>query len=354
VNSFTAMTGRQWIQLAATIVLGAAGGAAFFFAGLPAPWLSGTMVVVSAAALMQAPVFVPVWLRNVIFFVLGLSMGAGVPADVVSRVSIWPGSLVGLAVAMVLVTSTAYLWLTRRAGWDPATAFFASIPGALSYVLAISADTSADIRKVAVLQSIRVFILIVILPYVIIALVGDPGAAGESPPVTKATGQDLAILFAAGAAGAAIAMLVRLPGAILTGAFMVSAVAHGSGWIHAPMPAILLIPAMVILGCQIGTRFNGATLNEVRQLIRISLETFFITLTVAASVALVVSALTGISIGPVLLAYAPGGLEAMALLAFILGLDPAYVAVHQLARFMGLALVVPVVGKRWLAIRSKT
>ena len=44
-----------------------------------------------------------------------------------------------------------------------------------------------------------------------------------------------------------------------------------------------------------------------------------------------------------LVAFAPGGLEAMTVLALILGLDPLYVGIHHLVRFLGIGLVVPFV-----------
>ena len=43
------------------------------------------------------------------------------------------------------------------------------------------------------------------------------------------------------------------------------------------------------------------------------------------------------------LAFAPGGLEAMTIMAFALNLDPAYVAAHQIARYIGLVLLMPAV-----------
>jgi uncharacterized membrane protein AbrB (regulator of aidB expression) len=42
-------------------------------------------------------------------------------------------------------------------------------------------------------------------------------------------------------------------------------------------------------------------------------------------------------------AFAPGGLEAMMVLALILGLDPLYVGIHHLARFLGIGLALPLV-----------
>ena len=44
-----------------------------------------------------------------------------------------------------------------------------------------------------------------------------------------------------------------------------------------------------------------------------------------------------------LLAFSPGGLDAMTIMAFSLNLDPAYVGVHQMARYIGLALLMPAV-----------
>jgi uncharacterized membrane protein AbrB (regulator of aidB expression) len=45
----------------------------------------------------------------------------------------------------------------------------------------------------------------------------------------------------------------------------------------------------------------------------------------------------------VVMAFAPGALEAMTTLAFALNLDPAYVGTHHIARLIFVSLVVPVV-----------
>ena len=42
-------------------------------------------------------------------------------------------------------------------------------------------------------------------------------------------------------------------------------------------------------------------------------------------------------------AFAPGGLEAMMMLALMLGRDPLFVGVHHLARFIGIAVMLPVI-----------
>jgi uncharacterized membrane protein AbrB (regulator of aidB expression) len=45
----------------------------------------------------------------------------------------------------------------------------------------------------------------------------------------------------------------------------------------------------------------------------------------------------------VIVAYAPGAIEAMTTLAFALHLDPAFVGVHHVARFTFVSLLIPVI-----------
>ena len=49
----------------------------------------------------------------------------------------------------------------------------------------------------------------------------------------------------------------------------------------------------------------------------------------------------GVSFANSLVAFAPGGLEAMTVLALILGLDPLYVGIHHLVRFLIIGLALP-------------
>jgi len=44
----------------------------------------------------------------------------------------------------------------------------------------------------------------------------------------------------------------------------------------------------------------------------------------------------------VLIAFAPGGLETMAAMSVILGIDPTFVATHHIARLLMLTVIVPV------------
>jgi hypothetical protein len=57
---------------------------------------------------------------------------------------------------------------------------------------------------------------------------------------------------------------------------------------------------------------------------------------VATGFAAAAAFLSGVGLADALLAFAPGGLEAMMVLALVLGLDPLYVGTHHLARFLAI------------------
>ncbi|MDH3741291.1 MAG: AbrB family transcriptional regulator, partial [Hyphomicrobiales bacterium] len=68
---------------------------------------------------------------------------------------------------------------------------------------------------------------------------------------------------------------------------------------------------------------------------------------------LTTTALTGLPLLATLLAFAPGGLEVMTILAFALGVNPAFVATHQLVRFVSLNLSMPFASQLFLTRDDK-
>lgn len=328
-----------------TLALAAFGGAAAALLALPAAWLSGSMFAVGIATISGVRTRVPAWMIETVFVFLGVSMGASVTPQTLERIAAWPLSMALLALTIVAIIVAVSAYLARVAGWERLTAFFSSIPGTLSYVLALASGTSADLRRIAVSQSVRLFMLVAVLPGAITLL--DVGSA--TPPATAATAElDREVVVMAGlllAGGAALGWLLRilrLPGAMLVGGLLVSAAAHVTGLVTVALPQPIVTVGMVVLGALIGERFAGATWRGLARLAIPSLMAFVITGSIAALGAFAASELFGLPFGQTLLAFAPGGLEAMTILSFVLQLDPAFVAAHQIARFVAMALLLPV------------
>ncbi|WP_421725286.1 AbrB family transcriptional regulator [Bauldia sp.] len=334
------MDRRLLVKLTITIGIATAGGALATLAGLPASWLSGSMAAVTVITIAGFDSQLPVRVIDVAFLLLGTALGAGVTPELLANAAAWPVSLAILAVTVIVGIAAVRAFLVRIAGWDRETAFFASIPGALSYVLAIASETNADMRKVATAQSIRVFLLVAALPGLLVALEGGgdmTAAASVASPI------EIAIMLLAALVSAVVARRLRLPAAFMFGGFFSSAVLQGTGLVVGRLPELVVTVSFIFLGALIGSRFVGTTLRFLRQVLLASVGAFLVVSAIAFTAALLVAAITGVSIDQAIVAFAPGGLEAMLSLALALDLDSTFVAAHQFARFAGLALLLPFV-----------
>lgn len=329
-----------WLLL--TMTIAAAGGALFAALGLPAPWLTGSMVAIVVAALAGWPVGLPTRLRDMAFVLLGISMGSSATPESITQMQAWPGSLVLLALSVVATLFAGATYLERVHGWDRVTARCASMPGAFSAVVVLAATSAADLPRVVLAQSIRIFILVALMPTILTYVGGGSSNAGPAPtPLTNTPFEVLATLAASGSLAALLTFL-RVPAGALLGAMIASGILHATGLVHGSFPPLLVILGFVATGVVIGARFRGTSLATVRQTVPGAIGSVLLALAVSAIIAVVGTWLLPLPFGQLWLAYAPGGVEAMAAMALALHLDPAFVGAHHVLRILGLNLISPI------------
>ena len=330
---------------AAGLAASFAGGAAFAWFGVPAAWLSGAMLAsaVCAGLRLFPPMVGP--LRDASMLIAGVSLGMGVTPDALEALRAYPVSLTLLVIGMMAIMGTSTFVLVRFAKWPLRESFFASAPGALTAVMITAAEVRADVGRIALLQVSRLFVLVMVLPTVITAL--EPPGQTEAPAHLVISPVGLAITFAASMVAAALLHRLRVAAPLVMGAMAASALLAATGEIVGTLPSVMSNAGFVVIGTFIGQRFRDidfASLVRVLPAIGLSMAS---TLTVAGLFAAAVTVLTGIPIGATVVAFSPGGLEAMTILALALGQDPLYVSVHHLARFVLIGLFVPLAMGIW-------
>jgi membrane AbrB-like protein len=270
--------------------------------------------------------------------VSGVAMGAAVTPEMLAGFQKYPVSILMFMVCIGLTIALTQLFLMRVGGWDRLTAFLAATPGALSTVLAVAAATKADMLKLATVQSFRLFMLVAVLPSLVIAA----GGATAPPPRPDAGLAVLAVMCAVGFAVALGLSRVGMAAPWLFGGLAGSAALHGAGVVAGDAPWWFMEVAFGLVGLYIGTRFSSITRSALLGALAMSAGALVIGLGVSFAMAYALHAMTGLPLGMALVAYAPGGLEAMLVLGASLGLDPIYVGLHHLLRFFGIALLLPV------------
>jgi hypothetical protein len=157
---------------------------------------------------------------------------------------------------------------------------------------------------------------------------------------------ELAILVAISSIVAIIAYRIRFPGGLLFGAMLTSAVLHGSGVIQAVMPWWVANTAMVAMGAITGSRFANTPPKLLLNFVGAAFGSFAVAVLIAAVFAAVLISLMSLHAAEVMIAFAPGSVDAMMLLALALNLDPVYVGAHHLTRIFFVSLTMPLVARR--------
>jgi membrane AbrB-like protein len=326
--------------IAQTLVLlpATAIGGGFAAMGFPAAWLSGGLL--ASAAMACAGLGSPLGprLRDLAMMMSGVTMGAAVTPETLRVLTAVPVSLVFLVAAMLAITAGSTIILTRLFGWNRSDALYASIPGAMSTILLIAHERKADIPSIATVQLFRIAMVIIVLPPIL-------GAAAPHPPQVLArifAPEAWVFLMAAAVAAAWVLQRIRMPGALLLGGMLGTATLTGSGSIDGRFPDVLASISFMLIGVFIGDRFRGIRAGGIVGLLPAAVVSFVAGTLIAAAFAEATSMVVGVSREAALLAFVPGGLEAMSILAFTLAIDPVYVATHHIARFLLFGVSLPV------------
>lgn len=331
-------------RLCETLALGAIGGAIFTYAGVPAGFLSGSMIFVAVAALAGRPMVMPAPLARVVFVLMGISLGGAVTPETLKGIATWPLSVVLLCVGMTCSTFGSAWYLRKVHGWDMLSALFGSAPGALSQVIANATQCHSDLPGIAIVQTIRVVILTALLP-VGLALFGlIPPVPTRSFVITDSI-PELVILVVIAGVSSYVAHKVRFPGGLIFGAMLASAVLHGSGLIHASMPWWIVNAVMVALGALTGSRFANTQLRTLLSYSLAALGSFSVAILIVAVFAAMSAWLVNLQLSDIIVSYSPGALDAMMILALALHLDPIFVGAHHVARFILISASLPLIMK---------
>jgi membrane AbrB-like protein len=189
----------------------------------------------------------------------------------------------------------------------------------------------------------RIFVLITLLPSAIILLGGGGPANLLQPGIGDiATPWALALTLLGGLALGLLFQRWRMAAPILLGAALASTALHAAEWAPGRMPAPVAAAGLVLLGVFIAQRFRILEGPALRATIVDAVGSFLVSMVAAAAFAALAAFAARVGFADALVAFAPGGLEAMMVLALVLGLDPLYVGVHHIARFLGIGFLLPI------------
>ncbi|MEA2882568.1 MAG: uncharacterized protein QOH32_1824 [Bradyrhizobium sp.] len=328
------------LQTLETLVIGSAGGLFFLWAQLPGGLISGAMIAVACAGLAGRSPGLPQWLAHIVLMTLGLSLGAMVSPTMIRNLAAYPVSIALLAAATFCATFGSSFYLQLIHGWDRTSALLAGSPGALSQVIMLATERDADVAGIAVVQIMRVIILTAAVPMLLAAT----GVLGHGPLPSRGPTASALALFELAAVAIAVALLFRwmnFPASWMFGAMLGSSVMHGAGWIEGGVPQWAYLTALIGIGILIGSRFGRISPRTVLSHVAAALGSFAVAIAISAVFVAAVAVFTHVKFSDIVVAFAPGAMDAMLALALTLHIDPLFVGAHHLSRFIFVSIATP-------------
>jgi membrane AbrB-like protein len=266
-----------------------------------------------------------------------------------AQLAAWPLPLAGLLVYCAATLGAGVLYFRYVAGVDTTTSFFAAAPGGLNEMTIIGAQMGGDERAISLTHAVRILLVVFTIPiwFRVFADYAPAARAAAEIGIGSVPILELAKLGACAVVGGFIGHRLRLPAWHVLGPMIASAVAHMTGLTAARPPIELVSAAQVVMGVGIGCRFAGTRFREVGGTILHAAVFSVIMVAIAVICSVVLHAMTGLPITALVLAYAPGGLAEMSLVALALSIDIAFVATHHAVRLFIVLLITPPIF-RWV------
>jgi membrane AbrB-like protein len=331
------------MRICLTLAIGAVSG---FFAncvGLPLPWMLGPMIGTTVCALLHLPLKAPEKMRTFVIPVIGVLLGAGFSPEIFSNIAGWIATLVLLPPFIATSAWISYIFFHRVGGYDPVTAFFSAMPGGLNEMLILGEEAGGDLRHIALAHAMRILVVITCVALFFGYALGVSANSLGRPFTTFSdlSSTDGVLMLLCAVAGVWGAKRLSLPAAGMLGPMILSAALHLGEIVVVAPPTSLVIVAQIIIGCTIGCRFLGAPLGVVSRDLVLGAGASIVMIAVAVVFAVMASLITASPLGQTFLAYSPGGLTEMSLLALAMDQDVAYVSTAHVARIVLVIFATP-------------
>jgi membrane AbrB-like protein len=327
MNEFTKLRQRM-PGIAKALAIGVPAGYLFHRLHTPIPWMIGPMIAVAALNLMGVRMHSPPYARQMGQVILGSAVSLYFTPPVVVALAANLPAILAATVAVFLVGGFGALTLSRASGVDAKSTFFASIPGGAMAMAVLADRYGAQIAPVAVAHSLRVSLVVILIPFAL-TYGGIPLVASAYRPTVPLNISVLALWLAAGFVCGEISERLRLHNGYLLTPIFLGAALTVSGVSLSAVPRWMTDFAQLMFGLVLGARYERAFFVRYKLFIPFALlNSFFILVaSIAAGVALAWA--FDLPVATMIIATSPGGLAEMTITAQALQISvPLVVAFH--------------------------
>ena len=339
---------RVLLDWALVLAVGVAVAAGFELLSVPSAALFGGLVAGLGRALLgRTRLALPRRAGTGAQAVIGVSIGALVQTETLRTVAEHWLPVLLVTVATLLVSLAAGQLMRLQRGVGPVTGAFSMIAGGASGITAMARDLGADEQVVAVLQYLRVLLIVTAMPVVATTVYGASGDGGTAP-ADDGPGWPAGLLFTVVCVGVGLVLgrLSRLPVGSLLGPMAVAAVLDLTGASQgAEVPPLVEAAGFLAIGLQVGLGFTRDSLRLVGRALPLALVLIVGVVVGCAGLGVLLARTAGVSDLTGYLATTPGGLYAVLATATGTGADATFVLAVQVLRLFVMLFSAPLLAR---------
>lgn len=316
-----------------------------FYFHVPIPFmLSGIIAASVLKFFVWTDLRWPVSWRNAGLMVAGYGIGRDFTWDTLVRMSeqligVFGASFVAIGISLLVA------WVTYKHTFaNLLSCVMGMLPGGLNQMMLMAdEDPRVDANVVVVQQTIRLFGVIITVPFLVVHLLGaSVFSQGLLTHPGGNAGLSWLLLFPIAGTGLFLAKRFKVPTAALIGPIM--ATAFFSIAFHTELqkaPPILMNIAQMNIGLYMGCMLDKERLYRTRLLLPFAIFGTLLIIGGSVVMAEVLARYYNIPLVTAFLAMAPGGVAEMCLAGMSMGADVSLILTYQIVRLLMMNLTVP-------------
>lgn len=295
---------------------------------MPLAWVLGPLVASALIGIAGMRLPAPTVTRRCGQLIIGSTVGLSMTSSVVAGLLDWLPLMLFTGLFSVLVSGTFSTLLARLSHIDGKTAFFAVLPGGLSEMGNIGATVGARMEPIALLQALRVAIIVLLIPPFMVA----QGMYQTPAPMPDLAPPYVALALAVSLGGVFLVHLVRFNNPWVIGAIITTGILTACGVTEGRMPHVVFAIGQVLIGYNIGTRFKRDMLRKLPLVALVGVGIILLMVAAMAAYAWALTKVVDLDLAVAILSSSPGGTAEMATTAQILHLPVALITAFHVVR----------------------
>ena len=318
---------------------------------LPAALLIGPMVAAVLIGTNAGTIRVPIRPMIAVQGIIGFLMGRAIPLTVIEDLARdWPLVVMGLT-GVILAASLIGLALTRWGGLPGTTGIWGISAGASTPMIVMSEAYGGDPRIVAVMQQVRIILVIAIAALVArIWTPADMSRAMQTSWLPSIAWGAFVASVGIAAGSAFIAAWLHVPAGPMLVPLALAVILQETGLLRIELPPLLLALCYAVVGWNVGLRFTRPIIWYAFRALPIILASTFALIAACGLLAWAMVLVGNVDPLTAFLATSPGGADTIAIIAASSAVDMRFVMAMQTSRLVVVLLMAPTLSRllaRW-------